>query len=110
MGIKDESWCVDCGKSQPYSDEDVVCGQCTSEAYELRSNLAVNYMNLHLISLKQDAEKVNQAMDYVIDMNSDEYKELEIEDISLNGQMIGISHILRYAAELGIDKPLYERV
>ena len=104
MGIKDESWCVDCGKSQPYSEDDVVCGQCTSEAYELRSNLAVNYMNLHLISLKQDAEKVNQAMDYVIDMNSDEYKELEIEDISLTGQIIATRHLLSVVSDtLGIE-------
>jgi hypothetical protein len=31
------------------------------------------------------------------DMNSDEYWDLEIEDISLNGQMIATSHILSVA-------------
>lgn len=104
MGIKDESWCSDCGKSQPFSYTEVICGDCTSEAYEIRSNLAVNYMNLHLISLKQDAEKVNQAMDYVIDMNSDEYKDLEIQEISLTGQIIATRHLLSVANDiLGIQ-------
>ena len=57
---------------------------------------------LHL--LKQDAEKVNQAMDYVIDMNSDEYKDLEIEDISLTGQIIATRHLLSVVADtLGIE-------
>ena len=54
MGLYDESWCVDCGKSQPYSPDDVVCGDCTSEAYEKRSIQLVNYMKLHVISLEQD--------------------------------------------------------
>ena len=47
MGLYDESWCVDCGKSQPYSPDDVVCGDCTSEAYESRSNQTINYMKFH---------------------------------------------------------------
>ena len=70
----------------------------------------IEYAKIHLISLEQDSAHVQKQMNEIEDMDSDEYKDLEIEDISLNGQMIGISHILRYAAELGIDKPLYERV
>ena len=104
MGMRDESWCVDCGKSQPYSDEDVVCGECTANTYEMRSNVAINYMNLHLIGLEQDSEEVHQKMDYVIDMESDEYKDLEVEDISLNGQIIATRHLLSVVADiLGIQ-------
>ena len=74
------------------------------EEYEMRSNLVINYMKLHLLSLEQDSEKVHQAMDYVIDMNSDEYKDLEIEDISLNGQIIATRHFLSEVADiLGIE-------
>ena len=47
-------------------------------------------------------------MAQIDDMDSDEYKDLEIEDISLNGQMIGASHLLRYISEL--DSTLYEGV
>ena len=63
MGLYDESWCTDCGKSQPYSPDDVVCGDCTSEAYEIRSNKLVNYMKLHLISLEQDLENYGGSED-----------------------------------------------
>ena len=77
---------------------------------ELSYKQLIEYMKIHLISLEQDSAHVQKQMNEIEDMDSDEYKDLEIEDISLNGQMIGISHILRYAAELGIDKPLYEGV
>ena len=77
---------------------------------ELSYKQLIEYMKIHLISLEQDSAKVVAEMAQIEDMETDEYKDLEIEDISLNGQMIGISHILRYAAELGIDKPLYEGV
>ena len=77
---------------------------------ELSYKQLIEYMKIHLISLEQDSAHVQKQMNEIEDMDSDEYKDLEIEDISLNGQMIGISHILRYAGELGIDKPLYEGV
>ena len=103
MGMRDESWCVDCGKSQPYSDEEVVCGTCTGEAYEMRSGKLINYMNLHLISLMQDSQILNDKMEEV-DMGSHEYDELEIEDISLNGQIMATRHLLSVASDiLGIQ-------
>ena len=91
MGIYDESWCTDCGKSQPYSPDDVVCGDCTSEAYETRSTKLIEYMKLHLISLDQDSEKIWNAMDQIDDLNSDEYESLNIQDIR-NGE-IGRAHV-----------------
>ena len=60
-------------------------------------NEFIEYMKLHLISLEQDSEKVVAEMNSIEDMESDEYKDLEIEDISLNGQMIATSHLLKIA-------------
>ena len=104
MGMRDESWCVDCGKSQPYSEDDVVCGTCTAEAYESRSTKLIEYMKLHLISLEQDSEKIWNAMDQIDDLNSDEYESLNIEDIRTNGQIAATRHLLSVASDiLGIQ-------
>lgn len=54
-------------------------------------------MNLHLISLEQDSEQVASEMAEIQDLNSDEYQTLEIEDISLNGQIIATRHLLSVA-------------
>ena len=59
----------------------------------------LEYMKAHLISLEQDSEKIVAEMNSIEDMESDEYKDLEIEDISLNGQMIATSHLIRIAEE-----------
>ena len=104
MGLRDESWCSDCGKSQPYSEDDVICGECTSEAYDKRSLQLINYMKLHLISLEQDSEELSKEMDKYMNLESDEYKDLEINDISLNGQIIATHHLLSVASDiLGIQ-------
>jgi glycerol kinase len=104
MGMRDESWCSSCGCSQPYSEEEVICGTCTSEAYEMRSNQLVNYMKLHLISLEQDSEKIWNAMDQIDDLESDEYEMLNIEDIRTNGQIAASRHLLSVASDiLGIQ-------
>ena len=60
-------------------------------------NTLKEYMKLHLLSLEQDSEKIKSEMNLIEDMNSDEYWDLEIEDISLNGQMIATSHLLSVA-------------
>jgi hypothetical protein len=60
-------------------------------------NILKEYMKLHLLSLEQDSDKIKSEMILIEDMNSDEYWDLEIEDISLNGQMIATSHILSVA-------------
>jgi len=103
MGLYDESWCVDCGKSQPYSDEDVVCGTCTSEAYETRSGQLYQYMNLHLISLMQDTDELEDKMD-LLDPDSKDYGDMDVEMISLNGQIIATRHLMSVASGiLGIE-------
>lgn len=60
----------------------------------------MEYMKLHLISLEQDSDKIKSEMNLIEDMNSDEYWDLEIEDISLNGQMIATAHLLSVATDI----------
>ena len=57
-------------------------------------NTFKEYIRLHLISLEQDSEELQKQMGFYDDYDSDEYKDLEIEDISLNGQMIACYHFL----------------
>ena len=57
-------------------------------------------MKLHLISLEQDSEQVNADMDSIDDLDSDAYRTLEIEDISINGQIIATAHLLSVATDI----------
>lgn len=113
--------CEEC-KCSTYLNEDTGMYSCENECLccndpdwesdwdtHLRMwNQLREYAKLHIISLEQDSAHIQKQMNEIEDMDSDEYKDLEIEDISLNGQMIGVSHILRYLDEL--DKALYEGV
>lgn len=74
-------------------------------AYEQRSHQVINYLKLHEISLLQDAEKLQDMLDnFVGDLDSDDYRALEIEDISNTGELIATRHILSVVADiLGID-------
>ena len=72
-------------------------------AYEIRSNQVIEYMKLHLISLKQDSERLQNELNKA-DIDTDEYNDLEIEDISINGQIIATRHLLSVVADsLGIE-------
>jgi hypothetical protein len=57
-------------------------------------NTLREYIKLHLISLEQDSEELNNKMVTYEDLDSDEYRYMEIEDISLTGQIIACQHIL----------------
>ena len=63
-------------------------------------NQVIEYAKISIISLEQDLEKVHAEMDMIEDLNSQEWQMLDIEDVSLNGQIIGIRQILRYCQEL----------
>ena len=103
MGMRDESWCSDCGKSQPYSEDEVICGSCTSEAYEIRSGKLVEYMRIHLISLQQDLANVSDKME-ALDPNSKDFNYLDIEYNWINGQITAATHLLSVASDiLGIQ-------
>jgi vesicle coat complex subunit len=58
-------------------------------------------MKLHLISLEQDSELVQEEMSqFEYNMDSKDYQSLEIEDISLNGQIIATRHLLSVADDI----------
>jgi hypothetical protein len=52
------------------------------------------YVRLHLLSLEQDSEELQSKMDNYSNYEDDEYRELEIEDISTNGQILACYHFL----------------
>jgi hypothetical protein len=58
----------------------------------------IEYMKIHLISLHQDADKLQELMDnFEGDYDSDEYRELEITDMNNTGEIIATSHLLSVA-------------
>lgn len=59
----------------------------------------INYIKLHILSLEQDSEELNKQMDTYDDFGSKDYEYLEIEDISLNGQIASMRHILQVALD-----------
>lgn len=60
----------------------------------------IEYIKLHIISLEQDAERIRTQMDAIDDLESDEFKNLDIEDIYTNGQIIASRHILSVANDI----------
>ena len=60
----------------------------------------IAYLNLHLISLEQDSEYLEKQMDAYSNYEDDAYRELEIEDISNNGQIIATRHLLSVANDI----------
>jgi len=66
-----------------------------------KSSVFLEYMKLHLISLEQDSELVQEEMSqFEYNMDSKDYQSLEIEDISLNGQIIATRHLLSVATDI----------
>jgi len=69
-----------------------------------KSSAFLEYMKLHLISLEQDSERVQEEMSqFEYNMDSKDYQSLEIEDISLNGQIIATRHLLSVATDIMND-------
>ena len=52
------------------------------------------YIRIHLISLEQDSEELQKQMGFYDDLDSDEYKDLELEDVSTTGQILACYHFL----------------
>ena len=64
-------------------------------------NQMIAYMELHEISLLQDAEKLQDMMDsFDGDYDSDEYEELEIDDMHNTGELIATRHLLSVARDI----------
>ena len=64
------------------------------------SKQLIEYMKLHLISLEQDSAYLEKQMDEYENYEDDDYRQLEIEDISNTGQIIATTHLLRVAEEM----------
>lgn len=61
----------------------------------------IAYAELHLISVEQDAEKLQKLMDeFNGDFDSDEYEELEITDMNNTGEIAATQHLLKVAKEI----------
>ena len=60
----------------------------------------IEYIKIHLISLEQDSAHIEKAMNEYQNYEDDEYRELEIEDISNTGELIATRHLLRVAEEM----------
>jgi len=60
----------------------------------------IEYLKLHLISLEQDSAHIEKAMSEYQNYEDDDYRMLEIEDISTNGQIIATAHLLAVAEEM----------
>ena len=66
-----------------------------------KSSAFMEYIKLHEISLLQDADKLQKLMDdFTGDLDSDEYRELEIADICNTGELIATRHILSVATDI----------
>lgn len=61
----------------------------------------IEYMRLHLISLEQDAENLQDKLDsFPDDYDSDEYRELEITDVINTGELSATRHLLSVAYDI----------
>lgn len=61
----------------------------------------VEYAKLHLISLEQDATMLQDKMDsFTDDLDSDAYRDLEMEDVINTGEMRATMHLLSVATDI----------
>ena len=64
-------------------------------------NEFIEYMKIHLISLHQDADELQDKLDnFVGDLDSDAYRELEIADIVNTGEIVATQHFLSVARDM----------
>ena len=60
----------------------------------------IEYIKIHLVSLEQDAIKLQKLLDEATEYDTDEYRELEIEDISNTGEMRATMHLLAVGTDI----------
>ena len=66
-----------------------------------KSSAFMEYIKLHEISLLQDADKLQKLMDdFTGNLDTDEYRELEIADICNTGELIATRHLLSVATDI----------
>ena len=61
----------------------------------------IEYMKLHELSLLQDAQKLQTLMEgFPHDLDSDEYRDLEMEDTINTGELRATRHLLSVAWDM----------
>jgi len=61
----------------------------------------IEYMKIHLISLHQDADELQDKLDnFEGDLDSDAYRDLEIADIVNTGEIVATQHLLSVAQDM----------
>jgi len=97
MGMRDESWCAACGVGIHFTeDENAMCHNCNEEGYahlEKQTKQIVEYMKIHLISLRQDLEDAQNN----IPIPEDEYFE---SDSYYQGAIETMEHLLSVATDI----------
>jgi hypothetical protein len=93
MGMYDESWCSSCGCSQPYSEDEVTCGECVTQDTNQSNITLIEYIKIFLVSLKQDLEDAQNN----IPIPDDEHFE---SDDYYYGMMDATKHILSVASDI----------
>jgi hypothetical protein len=78
MGMRDESWCMSCGKSQPYQDSDVTCGECENQ-------YSIDFIESFLTYLGNQVKELESKKFPDGDTNS---------VIHMNGQILATKEIL----------------
>lgn len=64
-------------------------------------NKMIEYMKIHLISLEQDAEMLQEKMDnFSGDLDSWDYEQLEIADMNNTGEIQATQHLLSVAHDI----------
>jgi hypothetical protein len=59
----------------------------------------IEYMNIHLVSLLQDLESLEEQMER-LDMNSKDFIELDFEFNTISGQTIATRHLMSVARDI----------
>ena len=64
-----------------------------------KSSAFLEYMNIHLISLMQDLEELEDKMEQ-LDMNSKDFRELDFEFNIKSGEITATRHLLSVATDI----------
>lgn len=86
--------CKECGRIQEPASKP------RWEHFEDKLKL-INYIKLHELSLLQDADKLADLLEnFEGDLDSDEYRGLEIEDMNNTGELYATRHLLSVASDI----------
>ena len=67
-------------------------------------NKLIEQIMAHLIDLEEESAHLEKALDAYSNYEDDAYRDLEIEDISTNGQIMATRYILEIARKIERDQ------